>query len=102
MQFGPIDLKAGEIFKGRRGQIHEIEVALFLLPNDSKTGWESEDRPGTGIKMTRNTKGRQGNEAEISTVPDIRLIHPDGRYDSGPKPGPGRQWPNERFYGSAL
>ncbi len=43
MPFGPIDLEAGEIFKIRRGQIHEIEAAGFLLPYNSKTGWEAED-----------------------------------------------------------
>ena len=43
MPFGPIDLEAGEVFKIRRGQIHEVEAAGFLLPYNSKTGWEAED-----------------------------------------------------------
>ncbi len=43
MPFGPIYHEAGEIFKIRRGQIHEIEAAGFLLPYNSKTGWEAED-----------------------------------------------------------
>jgi hypothetical protein len=40
MSFGPIDLQAAEIFKIRGGKIHEIEAGGFLLPYNSKTGWE--------------------------------------------------------------
>ena len=43
MPFAPFNLSAGEIFKIRRGQIHEIEAAGFTLPYNSKTGWEAED-----------------------------------------------------------
>jgi hypothetical protein len=34
------DLEAGEMFKIRGGQIHEIEAMGFILPYGSKTGWE--------------------------------------------------------------
>ena len=40
MNFGPIDLQAAEIFAIRNGKIHEIEALGFLLPYNSKTGWE--------------------------------------------------------------
>jgi hypothetical protein len=40
MNFGPIDLEAAEIFAIRNGKIHEIEAMGFLLPFNSKTGWE--------------------------------------------------------------
>jgi hypothetical protein len=40
MNFGPIDLQAAEIFKIRGGEIHEIEAMGYLLPYNSKTGWE--------------------------------------------------------------
>jgi len=40
MNFGPIDLEAAEIFAIRNGKIHEIEAMGFLLPYNSKTGWE--------------------------------------------------------------
>jgi hypothetical protein len=43
MPFGPIDLEAGEIFKIRGGKIHEIEAMGFLLPYNSRTGWEDAD-----------------------------------------------------------
>ena len=43
MPFAPFNLEAGEIFKIRRGQIHEIEAAGFTLPYNSRTGWEAED-----------------------------------------------------------
>ena len=43
MPFGPIDFEAAEIFKIRRGQIHEIEAAGFLLPYNSRTGWDATD-----------------------------------------------------------
>ncbi len=42
MNFGPIDLQAAEIFKIRGGKIHEIEALGYLLPYNSKTGWEQE------------------------------------------------------------
>ena len=38
----PINLQAGEIFKIRNGQIHEIEANGFLLPYNAKCGWEEE------------------------------------------------------------
>jgi len=40
MNFGPIDLQAAEIFGVRGGKIHEIEAMGYLLPYNSKTGWE--------------------------------------------------------------
>jgi hypothetical protein len=40
MNFGPIDLQAAEIFAIRGGKIHEIEAMGYLLPYNSKTGWE--------------------------------------------------------------
>jgi hypothetical protein len=40
MNFGPIDLQAAEIFAIRNGKIHEIEAMGYLLPYNSKTGWE--------------------------------------------------------------
>jgi hypothetical protein len=40
MNFGPIDLEAAEIFAIRNSKIHEIEAMGFLLPFNSKTGWE--------------------------------------------------------------
>ncbi len=40
MNFGPIELEAAEIFAIRKGKIHEIEAMGFLLPFNSKTGWE--------------------------------------------------------------
>jgi len=36
----PCNLQAGEIFKIRDGEIHEIEANGFLLPYLSKSGWE--------------------------------------------------------------
>jgi hypothetical protein len=38
--FGPINLQAGEIFKIRGGQLHEIEANGFLLPYGAASGWE--------------------------------------------------------------
>jgi hypothetical protein len=35
-----MDLEAVEIFKIRGGKIHEIEAGGFVLPYNSKTGWE--------------------------------------------------------------
>jgi hypothetical protein len=40
MNFGPINLQAGEIFKIRSGKIHEIEANGFLLPYNATSGWE--------------------------------------------------------------
>lgn len=40
MNFGPIDLQAGEIFKIRKGQIHEVEAMGFLNAYLTPTGWE--------------------------------------------------------------
>ena len=40
MNFGPINLQAGEIFKIRSGKIHEIEANGFLLPYNASSGWE--------------------------------------------------------------
>jgi hypothetical protein len=40
MNFGPIDLQAAEIFAIRNGKIHEVEAMGYLLPYNSKTGWE--------------------------------------------------------------
>ncbi len=40
MNFKPFDLPAAHIFKIRDGKIHEIEAMGFLMPYNSKTGWE--------------------------------------------------------------
>jgi hypothetical protein len=40
MPFGPFNLQAGEIFKIRGGQIHEIEANGCLLPYGSRSGWD--------------------------------------------------------------
>jgi len=40
MNFGPIDLQAGHIFKISGGRLHEIEAMGYLLPYKSNTGWE--------------------------------------------------------------
>jgi hypothetical protein len=40
MLFGPFNLQAGEIFKIRGGQIHEIEANGCLLPYGSRSGWD--------------------------------------------------------------
>jgi hypothetical protein len=40
MNFKPFDLPAAHIFKIRNGRIHEIEAMGFLMPYNSKTGWE--------------------------------------------------------------
>jgi hypothetical protein len=40
INFGPINMEATEIFKIHGGKIHEIEAMGFLLPYNSKTGWE--------------------------------------------------------------
>ena len=41
MNFGPIDLQAGHIFKIciYDGKLHEIEAVGYLLPYKSDTGW---------------------------------------------------------------
>jgi hypothetical protein len=39
MNFGPIDLQAGHIFKIYGGKLHEIEAMGYLLPYKSDTGW---------------------------------------------------------------
>src|SRR4051794_23182787 len=41
MNFDPFDLPAAHIFKIRGGKIHEIEAMGFMLPYNSKTGWEN-------------------------------------------------------------
>jgi hypothetical protein len=38
--FGPINLLAGEIFKIRGGEIHEIEAMGTLAPYGAASGWE--------------------------------------------------------------
>jgi hypothetical protein len=43
MNFGPIDLQAAEMFKIRGGKIHEIEALGYLLPYNSKNGWEAQE-----------------------------------------------------------
>jgi hypothetical protein len=40
MRFGPFNLQAGEIFKIRGGQIHEIEANGCVLPYGSRSGWD--------------------------------------------------------------
>ena len=40
MNFQPFDLPAAHIFKIRGGKIHEIEAMGFVMPYNSKTGWE--------------------------------------------------------------
>ncbi len=37
----PFDLPAAHIFKIQDGKIHEIEAMGFMMPYNSKTGWES-------------------------------------------------------------
>lgn len=41
MNFKPFDLPAAHIFKVYDGKIHEIEAMGFMMPYDSKTGWEN-------------------------------------------------------------
>jgi hypothetical protein len=38
----PFDLPAAHVFEVRGGKIHEIEAMGFMMPYNSKTGWESE------------------------------------------------------------
>lgn len=40
MNFGPMDLQAAEVFKIRKGRIHEIEACGFLNAYMAPTGWE--------------------------------------------------------------
>lgn len=40
MNFKPFDLPAAHIFKISGGKIHEIEAMGFMMPYNSKTGWE--------------------------------------------------------------
>lgn len=40
MNFKPFDLPAAHIFKVSGGKIHEIEAMGFMMPYNSKTGWE--------------------------------------------------------------
>ena len=40
MPFKPFDLPAAHIFKVQGGKIHEIEALGFMMPYNSKTGWE--------------------------------------------------------------
>jgi hypothetical protein len=41
MNFKPFDLPAAHIFKIQGGKFHEIEAMGFMMPYNSKTGWES-------------------------------------------------------------
>ncbi len=41
LKIKPFDLPAAHIFKIRDGKIHEIEAMGFIMPYNSKTGWES-------------------------------------------------------------
>ena len=41
MKFKPFDLPAAHIFKIYGGQLHEIEAMGFVMPYNSKTGWEA-------------------------------------------------------------
>ena len=45
MKFKPFDMPAAHIFKVRDGKIHEIEAMGITIPYDSKTGWETPQRP---------------------------------------------------------
>jgi hypothetical protein len=40
MNFKPFDLPAAHIYKIQGGKIHEIEAMGFMMPYNSKTGWE--------------------------------------------------------------
>ena len=42
MNIKPFDLPAAHIFKIRGGKIHEIEAMGFVMPYNSKTGWEDQ------------------------------------------------------------
>lgn len=42
MNFKPFDLPAAHIFKVYGGKIHQIEAMGFMMPYDSKTGWEND------------------------------------------------------------
>jgi hypothetical protein len=41
MNFKPFDLPAAHVFKVYGGHVHEIEAMGFLIPYESKTGWEN-------------------------------------------------------------
>jgi hypothetical protein len=41
MPFKAFDLPAAHIFKIQGGKFHEIEAMGFMMPYNSKTGWES-------------------------------------------------------------
>lgn len=41
MNFKPFDLPAAHVFKIYDGKIHQIEAVGFMMPYDSRTGWES-------------------------------------------------------------
>jgi len=40
MNFAPFDLPAAHVFKVRGGKLHEIEAMGFMMPYNSRTGWE--------------------------------------------------------------
>jgi hypothetical protein len=42
LNINPFDLPAAHIFKIQGGKIHEVEAMGFVMPYNSKTGWESE------------------------------------------------------------
>lgn len=44
MPFKPFDLPAAHIFKIQDGKIHQIEAMGFMMPYDSKTGWEGDSK----------------------------------------------------------
>jgi hypothetical protein len=44
MPFKPFDLPAAHIYKIQGGKIHEIEAMGFMMPYNSKTGWESAEK----------------------------------------------------------
>jgi hypothetical protein len=44
MPFKPFDLPAAHIYKIQGEKIHEIEAMGFMMPYNSKTGWESEGK----------------------------------------------------------
>jgi hypothetical protein len=44
LNINPFDLPAAHIFKIQGGKIHEIEAMGFVMPYNSKTGWETEGK----------------------------------------------------------
>jgi len=44
LNIAPFDLPAAHIFKIQGGKIHEIEAMGFVMPYNSKTGWESDGK----------------------------------------------------------